>query len=1094
MNKQTIAAAIIVAITGLMGVLVAEAASPIVYSYSISSGNPTATVATITWTTNTPTNSVVNYGLTSSYGSASSSAALVTSHSITLSGLAAATTYHYQISSTDAQSNVATSSDLTLTTVNQCSYYVDSVSGSDANAGTDASVPLQHLAAVPVVTSGATICLRRGSVFKDSLYVGIVGVTSAINNITVQDYGPVNLAMPLIDNGDAIPAGAWSLSPGTTNVYQATVPGPGTSTTTPYGVYNSSGNIWINVWECKSAPCTPTGVGGNDTYLSNQLSTSTVDSTAGSYYVAGMTSSAPPTNASSLTIYMHTSDGTSPATNGYSYTFSNRFTAVSIYGNNSIVKNIAAKKSSGNGGSFGGGPDGSNATYTNIEADQGGKHNMICSGGCTVNNSKFVDEYYSGGGNMFVAFDQNGSGLPITLNNDIFLSGVATAGSGGITAAYGHVGAGAAIPNFIVNGGLVEGVNGGDFPGVSMAASQETVTGLTCVHALGCIVSYGTTTVSNVYDFSPTAAGATSFLVVSGSTGNTVSVSSSTACDLVGYNHFGINAGANKTSVSSSTFYFLGTTGGVAGVSFGGASSNLNMWGTTMDALANTFDGWVNDTSATSTAPYIGDYNIFAPNMWSGAVNNVGFHPLSAWQAATGQDAHSVATGSGSYACTVPQVAMTGPSSGSVNSPSASFTVTPGTAYNGLGSTIGYVGTITVTPSGTASAGLSPVTLNFTTAGSTTPQTFTITPTSVGTIALAESANGSTASPAFLASTTLTYTVTASAPSAPYGTPTATAGNTSATVSFYAPASIGGSAVTGYTVTSNPAGGTDSNAGSTALTHTVTGLTNGTSYTFTVTATNGAGTSPASSASNAVTPLAVPTVTVQAASSVTGTTATLNGTITNVGGSNATIEGFEYGPNTSYGTISSTTGSYSTGAYTASISGLTCANTYHYRAFATNAVGTASSTDQPFTTSACPAPTPSPSPVNSSGISFGGTSVAAQEANLRAIYAYNNLPCPESLCGAAPSASPASRLVSTTTFDVFAHSLRLGAVDPEVKSLQMYLNTHGYVIAPFGSGSPGNETDVFGLRTKRALMKFQKDHHLPASGFFGPMTRAEVGR
>ena len=89
---------------------------------------------------------------------------------------------------------------------------------------------------------------------------------------------------------------------------------------------------------------------------------------------------------------------------------------------------------------------------------------------------------------------------------------------------------------------------------------------------------------------------------------------------------------------------------------------------------------------------------------------------------------------------------------------------------------------------------------------------------------------------------------------------TASPGNGSATVTFTAPSSDGGSPITRYTVTSNPAGGVDAQAGTTATTRLVTGLANGTSYTFTVTATNAIGTSAPSVPTNAVTPSAPATV------------------------------------------------------------------------------------------------------------------------------------------------------------------------------------------------------------------------------------------
>ncbi|MEL4431905.1 beta strand repeat-containing protein, partial [Shewanella mangrovisoli] len=94
-------------------------------------------------------------------------------------------------------------------------------------------------------------------------------------------------------------------------------------------------------------------------------------------------------------------------------------------------------------------------------------------------------------------------------------------------------------------------------------------------------------------------------------------------------------------------------------------------------------------------------------------------------------------------------------------------------------------------------------------------------------------------------------------PGAPTGV-SAVAGVSSATIAFSIPTVTGGSAITGYTVTSTPGGAVQAGATSPI---TVTGLTNGTQYTFTVTATNGSGTGMASSPSNPVTPRGIQTIT-----------------------------------------------------------------------------------------------------------------------------------------------------------------------------------------------------------------------------------------
>ena len=177
------------------------------------------------------------------------------------------------------------------------------------------------------------------------------------------------------------------------------------------------------------------------------------------------------------------------------------------------------------------------------------------------------------------------------------------------------------------------------------------------------------------------------------------------------------------------------------------------------------------------------------------------------------------------------------------------------------------------TLSAAASSGL-PVTFSSTTTGVCTVSGSTLTFVTAGTCNINANQAGNS-SYAAAPQVPQTFNVAALVPDAP-ATPTATAGDTTASVSFTPPASNGGAAITGYTVTVTPGGAT---FGGTSSPINVTGLTNGTAYAFTVKATNSAGTGTASTASTAVTPKASQSINFTSPGTPNfGTTPTLNAT------------------------------------------------------------------------------------------------------------------------------------------------------------------------------------------------------------------------
>ena len=132
---------------------------------------------------------------------------------------------------------------------------------------------------------------------------------------------------------------------------------------------------------------------------------------------------------------------------------------------------------------------------------------------------------------------------------------------------------------------------------------------------------------------------------------------------------------------------------------------------------------------------------------------------------------------------------------------------------------------------------------------------------------------------------TATIAVTpATVPGAPTGLTATSSEPGKATITFTAPTDNGGSAVTDYVVTSSPGGFTCVTANPSTGCE-ITGLTNGTAYTFTAVARNSVGNSVNSGPSAAVTPVGKPSTPTNVVASAGNASATVSFTAPNNGGS-----------------------------------------------------------------------------------------------------------------------------------------------------------------------------------------------------------------
>ena len=168
---------------------------------NVASSGLTATTATITWSTDQPSTSQVEYGITTSYGTSSGlNFTAVTSHSTTLTGLSPNTSYNYAVVSTNS-AGTATSANFTFSTpLPVLSSTISRVGGAANNTG-GSTAP----ASMSVAYSSGT----------GNTIVAVCALGSTSSSITsITDGGSAWALRAFANNGTAVRSEIWSTTAG----------------------------------------------------------------------------------------------------------------------------------------------------------------------------------------------------------------------------------------------------------------------------------------------------------------------------------------------------------------------------------------------------------------------------------------------------------------------------------------------------------------------------------------------------------------------------------------------------------------------------------------------------------------------------------------------------------------------------------------------------------------------------------------------------------------------------------------------------------------------------------------------------------------
>jgi hypothetical protein len=172
-----------------------------------------STTATISWTTDEPATTQVAYGKTTAYGTTTTrNASLTTSHSQTISGLTASTTYHFQARSSDAAGNSVASVDASFTTAATpppstfnpgnpngtatvpAGMGLEDVSAPDRVIGDGTAASCTSAAVLSAVTAGGVITFNCGPNPKTITLTQTAKVRNSTKKLVIDGGGKITLS------------------------------------------------------------------------------------------------------------------------------------------------------------------------------------------------------------------------------------------------------------------------------------------------------------------------------------------------------------------------------------------------------------------------------------------------------------------------------------------------------------------------------------------------------------------------------------------------------------------------------------------------------------------------------------------------------------------------------------------------------------------------------------------------------------------------------------------------------------------------------------------------------------------------------------